>query len=84
MFALAVSTPPSPQQQKCLRRWLDRAMPGSRFDRGRHLRIMCQVDLHVRECGHVKAIAISSQGPGGDLFFVLRHYQALFTRRERA
>jgi len=75
------SCPPAPQQQRCLRRLLDHALGASRFARMAHLRIMQQADAHVRACNHREARAVSTQGPGGDLYFVLREHRLLFAWR---
>jgi hypothetical protein len=71
----------APQQQRCLRRLLDHALGTSRFARMAHLRIMQQADVHVRACNHREARAVSTQGPGGDLYFVLRAHRLLFAWR---
>jgi len=69
------------QQQRCLQRLLDRALGTSRFSRMAHLRIMQQADAHVRNCDHCEARAVTTQGPGGDLYFVLKAHRLLFAWR---
>jgi|AntRauMFilla1563_2_1112583.scaffolds.fasta_scaffold14415_2 hypothetical protein len=81
VFERSATQPPAPQQQRCLRRLLDRALGSSRFARMAHLRIMQQADAHVRACDHREARAVTTQGPGGDLYFVLRAHRLLFAWR---
>jgi len=81
VFERSGTQPPAPRQQRCLRRLLDRALGSSRFARMAHLRIMQQADAHVRACDHREARAVTTQGPGGDLYFVLRAHRLLFAWR---
>lgn len=78
MFADTRTHPSSTQQQKRFELMMRRAMPDSRFDKRMHLKIMQQAEMHVRECRYDEASSISSQGAGGDLYFVLKQYRNLF------
>jgi len=79
MFVDLQIQPASTQQQKRFQRMMQRAMPNSLFDKRMHVRIMQQAQLHVRDCMYDGALSISSQGAGGDLYFVLKQYRHLFT-----
>jgi hypothetical protein len=55
------------------------ALPaGSRFDIPAHTRIMQQVHEHISRPEYTGSN--TCEGPGGDLFFVMRHYRALLHR----
>lgn len=69
------------QQKQRLSLLLDRALGPSLFHRQTHLRIMRQASAHVAACDYDEMQAISCQGPGGDLFFVLQQHRMLFPWR---
>jgi len=77
MFLAAYSTlDQTPLHARRRDRMMLRALHGSRFDPLMHLRIMQQVHRHVSswECDLLAPRPISCQGPGGDLFFAMKHY----------
>lgn len=63
---------------------LKRALGNSRFDHRVHLRIMRQAEAHVAACDYDEKRAVTCQGPGGDLLFVLRTYRDMFRWRVSA
>jgi len=87
MFADAFADGPTESdeaQRRVLDRLLERALRGSLFHRRTHLSICRQAEAHVAACDYDEKRAISSQGPGGDLFFVLRTHRLFFFRAGRA
>lgn len=63
------------EQKRCCDKLLELALGASRLHRRFHLQIMRQAEAHVAACDYNENKAITSQGPGGDLFFVLRTYR---------
>lgn len=50
------------------------ALPAwSRFDKSMHLRITEQVHTHMTQSENAQQV--TCEGPGGDLFFFMRHYK---------
>ena len=78
MLTLAFRTETRPvctrQQERCMQLMLRRALGSSRLDRLVHLKIMRQAHAHAAQYTD----EASSQGAGGDLFFVLNCYRHLF------
>ena len=72
------------QQERTLTRLLLCVLRGSVIDRAMHLHIMRQAESHAHDCDYDNARAVRCDGPGGDLFFVMRTYWKLFSWRRTA